>query len=88
MISVRAMGCIPISKDTILKAIHNERRLNPADLLAVFNKQRYNFESNSQLEVLADRSDASCIPISKDTILKAIHNTRYATLSLLFAVFQ
>ncbi len=37
-------------------------------------KQRYNFESNSQLKTLATETKNSCCLSSKDTILKAIHN--------------
>ena len=37
-----------ITKDTNLKAIHNQRTDNNISQLVVTNNQRYKFESNSQ----------------------------------------
>ncbi len=52
------------------------------------NKQRYNFESNSQLSKQIEAVKLSCIPISKDTILKAIHNKDEVSCFDFTAVFQ
>ena len=67
-------SCIRYVKDTILKAIYNVKQLYKRLELLYSICQRYNFESNLQLQVLSVRGWKRCIRYVKDTILKAIYN--------------
>ena len=69
-------SCIRYVKDTILKAIYNVKQLYKRLELLYSICQRYNFESNLQLQVLSVRGWKRCIRYVKDTILKAIYNYR------------
>ncbi|MFI3269184.1 MAG: hypothetical protein R3Y34_02190, partial [Rikenellaceae bacterium] len=57
-----------------MKAIHNRKSTISFITELYFNEQRYNFESNSQLPYRTFVPRTCCISMSKDTILKAIHN--------------
>ena len=50
--------------------------------------QRYNFESNLQRILPIYNRTASCIQYDKDTILKAIYNSKEVVFTELFAVFS
>ena len=45
----RALGCCSISKDTNFSANHNTSKIYIIALLVLFNKQRYELFSKSQL---------------------------------------
>ncbi len=66
--------CCLSSKDTISKAIHNVTFLSMRFSVLLLIKQRYNFESNSQQQILHTQQILRCCLSSKDTISKAIHN--------------
>ena len=68
-------GCFRYFKDTILKAIHNKMSCAFISFLMFPIFQRYNFESNSQLQTRILTTLKRCFRYFKDTILKAIHNT-------------
>ena len=82
--------CFRYFKDTILKANHNHYQIEdgPRVVFPIF--QRYNFESKSQLVVVANLTNRRCFRYFKDTILKANHNYIYnKTLSdMVFPIFQ
>jgi len=51
-------------------------------------RQRYNFESNSQLSMFIIELGLAVFQYVKDTILKAIHNEYVFHLAAYLAVFQ
>ena len=68
------LWCLPYCKGTILKAIHNWT-CHLINFILVFTVlQRYDFESNSQLQKIHVNIRLRCLPYCKGTILKAIHN--------------
>ena len=69
--------CIRYVKDTILKAIYNFiKKFKSTDEKLYSICQRYNFESNLQQVAVPQFGSMCCIRYVKDTILKAIYNTR------------
>ena len=79
--------CIRYIKDTILKAIYNDRLFLGCCLVLYSVYQRYNFESNLQRIYKLSCCAICCIRYIKDTILKAIYNNKLADIANQYAVF-
>ncbi len=80
--------CIQYDKDTILKAIYNYRSISSTICWLYSVWQRYNFESNLQLDALFYDIFHGCIQYDKDTILKAIYNLYVSNRITCLAVFS
>ena len=72
----KSRWCCSISKDTNFSANHNIRVRWPVALPVLFNKQRYEFFSKSQLHLGRVDALVGCCSISKDTNFSANHNIR------------
>ena len=66
--------CCSISKDTNFSANHNHQVLVELGGEVLFNKQRYEFFSKSQLNDDGHLQPLGCCSISKDTNFSANHN--------------
>ena len=87
-ITAQLYCCIQYDKDTILKAIYNQLRAATALQRLYSVWQRYNFESNLQPNSQITAQLYCCIQYDKDTILKAIYNTRCYRTTYQSAVFS
>ena len=68
-------GCFRPTKDTILRANHNAVMLTYQGGGVFQTYQRYNFESKSQRTNNVSRTVSRCFRPTKDTILRANHNS-------------
>ena len=75
MICIYTICCFQYDKDTFLKANHNSFSDIPTNKELFPIRQRYIFESKSQLAFVLRGCIISCFQYDKDTFLKANHNT-------------
>ena len=80
--------CFQWSKDTNLKANHNNIYRYEKDIVLFSMVQRYKFESKSQHFCATASASPCCFQWSKDTNLKANHNSQSWLAGIIQVVFN